>query len=133
MLIETGHRKYLSIKSHAFWNNVHLDSRLRLNEDAIVDAREHLKDCIKTPTIGLIARKETRPRIYYPVHYERNLKKLNEFPEVQNLQEIFRTKLTKLYPKTKNIRRKLIESQRIVLEGIKPKMTKVQKLIFKLK
>lgn len=132
MEIEEGGSPYSSIRNNAFWHNAHLDTELTVTREAMDSTLAHLDDCIENPTRGLLARREKRRnRPYYSKYYE-NEQRLFNFKEVKAKNDIFVSQFKELYPQTGKTRLNLIENKSIVLSSVKPKMTKLQKLMFKL-
>lgn len=133
MEIELGGSRFDSQKNHAHWYNVHLDTKFRVNRDAIPDAVNHLNDCIDNPTIGLTARNWATPNIpNYPGSYYSNKELLFNFPEVKQVNDVFESKFKELYPKSGKTRNKLIDCRQIVLNFVTPKMNFGRKVLFKL-
>lgn len=129
-----GGSRFDQVKSHAFWHNKHLDTRLAFNPDNIDDTLEHLKDCNEHPTIGLIARRKTLENgPYYPYHYKKNKAACFNVLEVKTMNDIFESTYKKLYPKTGKIRQILIDNKRINFSEVMPKLKPMEKFIFGLK
>jgi hypothetical protein len=125
------------IKYNAYWSRVHIDSRLKIDEKDIIDYKEHLKDCQKNPTIGLLAGKKyiTGKPMNYPEYANRNIRYLERQPEIDELKKSLKKKINDLYPKTKHIREYIISSKRVVFSTIEKskKYTAFDKLIILLK
>lgn len=128
--IEGGNR-FSRINHNAYWANVHLDTRFRIDKDNIDENYKHLQDCINHPTTGLLAEKKHRT-VNYPACYLRNQRALFKIPEMQQAKDVFENKLNTLYPKTGNARRFLIESNSIVLNYVKPIKKTFRRMFFKL-
>ena len=132
MEISEGGSQYERIRNNAYWHNAHLDTEFTVTKDQMEATLDHIDDCIHNPTRGLLARREkTKPIPNYP-EYFRNKEIMFNFPEVKAKNDVFESQYKKMYPKTGKIRKSLIESKYVVLNTIKPKMTRFQKLIFKL-
>lgn len=83
--------------------------------------KEHLKDCNNNPTVGLLARRKyiTKKPMDYPVHASRNIHHIEKQPEIESLNNSLKNKINELYPKTKQIRQYIINSDRVVLDEVK--------------
>ena len=131
MKIQKANSKYSNQRYNAYWNNVHLDTRLSLGADAIMDAVNHLNDCIKNPTIGLLMRKKCRTN-NYPDCFNRNLNLLYSDKRVQHAQVFFEVIYENLYPKTGKARKYLIKNENIVIDYVKPIRKSLKRTLFKL-
>lgn len=132
MKITEGASPYDSIRKNAFLHNANLDSDSIVSKEQIESTLNHLDDCIHNPTRGLLARREQQSPIPDSPKFLTNQKIMFNFPEVKEKNDIFESQYKKMYPKTGEIRKNLIENRYITLSTIKPKMTKFQKLIFRL-
>ncbi len=129
--------KYDDVRFNAYWSKIAIDSRLLIDDIDVDCYKNHLQDCEKNPTIGLIAGKKyiTGKKMNYPFYAKRNIKLLERQPEIDSLQKSINNKINNLYPKTKNARLYIIESGRISLDKIKKlkKYTMIDKLKISLK
>ncbi len=132
MEISEGGSPYERIRYNAYWHNAHLDTELTVTKDQMEATLNHLDDCIQNPTRGLLARREQKKSIPNYPQFFRNEEIMFSFPEVKAKNDVFESQYKKMYPKTGEIRKSLIESKYVVLNTVKPKMTRFQKLIFKL-
>ncbi len=123
--------RFDKIKYNAYWNNAHLDSRMRVTKDLVDDAVSHLNDCINNPTIGLLARKKFRT-YNYPDCFKRNLEDLHKYKSVQTADQAFNDHFSALYPRTGNARKFLINSKSIVLDYVKPLNKSLRRAFFKM-
>ena len=128
-----GNIRYDSIRRHAHYYNTVLDTRLK--PDMVADAGEvidHYKDCMKKPTVALLARKQKETR-NYPEYRFRNESIFNHSSEVKPYLDSFEKTFNKdLYPKTKKARKFLIDKEFVVLDYIKPRVKSFSKTLFKL-
>lgn len=129
-IIEGGFR-YESVRSRAYWNNAHLDTRFHITHDAVQDGIAHLEDCRENPTIGLLARKKFRTNNYPPL-YKRNLAELRNSKYFSDAEQNFKDTFTSMYPKTGKARKFLIDSESIVLNYVKPIQKTLRRMLFKL-
>lgn len=138
MEIELGpFPKYESIRSNAYWSRVHIDTRLKIDREDILDYKAHLQDCEKNPTVGLLAGKKyiTGKPMNYPEYAYRNRCYLERQPEIDSLKKSLKNRINELYPKTKHIREYIINNNRVLLDGIEKsrKYTSLNKLMILLK
>lgn len=126
-----GFNRYNKLKYNAYWNNAHLDSRFRMTDDLLDDAVNHLNDCRKNPTRGLLARKKFRTN-NYPDCYKRNLNDLYKNEAVKTADNAFKEKFSSLYPKSGKVRKFLIKSESIVLDYVKPVKKNFRRTLFKM-
>lgn len=131
MEIQEGGSKYKSQIYNAYWNNAHLDTRFRLDKDAVGDAVNHLCDCKENPTVGLLLRKKYRTN-NYPDCFHRNLNLLYCDDRVQRAQDSFELTYNTLYPKTGKARKYLIKNENVVFNYVKPIQKGLKRSLFKL-
>ena len=120
--LEIGYTPYESVKNHAYWARVNIDTRLGRDTQDIDDYKAHLMDCEKNPTIGYLARRKyiTGKPMNYPEYAKRNLHFMDKQPEIKALKESISKKINKkLYPRTKHIRKYIIDNERVVLDYVK--------------
>ncbi len=129
-IIEGGFR-YESVRSRAFWNNAHLDTRFHINHDTVQDGVAHLEDCKQNPTVGLLARKKFHTD-NYPHYYKRNLAELRGSRYFSEAEKSFKDTFTSMYPRTGKARKFLINSESIVLNYVKPIKKTLGRMLFKL-
>ena len=135
IMIDGPISRFAGLKHAAYWTKMHCDTTLRIDKErAIKHYEKFLKYRIKNPTIADIAFQEVigKNGLFCPTHFEKNVKTLHSDPGITGLFHIVQEKIKNLYPKTKNIRKKLIENNRFRLESVTPKMNKLQKLLFKI-
>ena len=128
---ELGGSRFGRINHNAYWANAHLDTRFHIDVDMIDDNYNHLQDCIKHPTTGLLAAKKNRT-YNYPDCYERNFQELMSVPKMKNSADAFVNKFHKLYPKTAKARNFLINTDSIVLNYVKPIKKSLRRTLFRL-
>lgn len=93
---------------------------------------QHMKDCTKLPTTGLLAR-ENYKHTLSPGRYERNLNVIRKNSDEYNTaKKNFDKRFKELYPKTGAARRFLINSGSIVINKIKPIKKTMERSLFKL-
>ena len=118
-------------RSNANWNNTHLDSPLQISQQGFSANMAHLQDCIEHPTIGLLARREQRTNGYRDI-FHKKIKMLNKFSlKFRSKTDAFKETFNKLYPKTGNARKFLINNDYIVLDRFKPIKKDSRRAIFK--
>ena len=120
MEIEIGYDRFEDIKRHAYWTNVHIDTRFRADRENMDDYIAHLKDCENHPTTGLLAKRKyiTGKKKNYSVYARRNLHILERQPEADKLLTGTKEKIDRLYPKTKHIRQYVIDHDRVLLDWV---------------
>lgn len=126
-----GGSPFEKVRYNAFWHNAHLDTTLSVNRGQMEDTLNHLDDCIKNPTIGLLARREAAKNVPNYDTFYRNEQTMFSYPEVRRKNSILERRIEALYPRTADLRNKLIDSKRVILRYVKPKMSMPRKLILK--
>lgn len=119
MEIELGpFPKYEDVRYNAYWSKVGIDTSLSIEDHNIDNYKAHLKDCESNPTIGLLARRKyiTGKPMNYPAYAKRNIKDLERQPEIDELNKSVKAEIKNLYPKTKHIRKYIIDSERVLLD-----------------
>lgn len=83
----------------------------------------HMDDCIYNPTIGLTARQEIIHNHLpnFPSQFSKNLHHLRKSEKYKYFSDIIEERLNQLYPKTKNLRKFLIEENHLSLYFVKRK------------
>ncbi len=122
--------RYARQKYNANWYNANLDTKLRIDECAINDTINHLQDCKKNPTVGLLLREKYKTS-NYPECFKRNLRELYCNKQVKKVNDDFISTYYKLYPKTGKIRKYLIKSKSIVFDSINPIKKGLERTLFK--
>ena len=129
--------KHENIKSNAYWSRVHFDTTFIPDIDDTNIYKAHLEDCEKHPTTGLLAKRKyiDKKKMNYPECAWRNKKIMEREPEIDVLRKSVNEKINKLYPRTKNIRKHIINTDRVVLDFVKPKKHygKLEKLLIALR
>lgn len=121
------------LKRSVYWVKSHCDSDLKINKDLVTnDYKEVLKNRCKNPTLtDIVFYDNIKKRgVLYPRDFYKNLKALEEDRTVHEIADLAIKKIMELYPKTRIIRKQLIEKGRFELNSVTPKMTKIQKLLF---
>lgn len=131
MKIKDYNSSFYNIKSNAFWYNSHIDTLYKPGNRAIIDTITHLNDCKTNPTIGLLARRQSKTD-FYPEFQNRNKELLINNPKIKNLNDSFEKEFKELYPKTAKIRKYLIDNEFVILDYIKPKTQSFSKKLFRL-
>lgn len=108
------------IKHRANIYNKILNKPQRPDEKDIKIAAEHLRDCLKYPTTGLLAR-ETYNTTTNPFKQTKNKKFLNSLPAIKQLNKFVDAHFNRLYPKTAKIRKLFIANDNISFDKVKPK------------
>lgn len=128
-----GGIRYGNVRRNAHWYNAVLDTRLKPDIEAdAIEVIDHYNDCQKNPTIGLLTRKQAETN-NYPEFRKRNQKIFNQAKGIKELKEQFEKTFNEtLYPRTKNIRKYLIEKEFVVLDCVKPRVKSFGKTLFKL-
>lgn len=126
--------KYSQIRARADRVICTLDTCLTPDNSSSKYLAAHLEDCLKLPTVGLMAYNDayvTRgPN--NPEYFKRNLQTLKTFPNIKPLIEAFDAKLKQLYPKTRQARDFIIETNRISFEYKEPVKHNFRRLLFKM-
>lgn len=110
-----------------------LDTPLSPDGDSAKYLADHLRDCLKHPTTGLMAYNDafiSRGQ-NYPVYFRKNLETVKKFPDIKNLMDTLNDKLKELYPKTRKARDFIIESNRIKFDAIEETKHNFRRLVFK--
>jgi hypothetical protein len=114
----------------------HFNTRYNADKETMI---EHYKDFLNTKlensTIADLAMQDVLKKqpITHPLIYSSKQKRLEREPEVDELVLRVNNQYKENYPKTGDIRKTLIENDRVSLESIQPKATKLEKFILKLK
>lgn len=101
-----------------------LMANININQNTIIEAKNHLINCLSNPTIGLLAEQQTKSNYVNQRNkkkYINNLYKLKNNNLIKNLQEALDNKIKQLYPKTKEARQHFINTEQVVLNKINPK------------
>jgi len=94
----------------------------------------HMYNCIDNPTLGLLARHEAKKGVRLNKNIISNNNQLLSLQnEYKNLVTQFSHVQFKLYPKTSKLRQTLIDSNRLSLDKVAPKASKLTKMFIKLK
>ena len=123
MEIELGSfPKYENVRHNAYWSKVAIDTRLRVDEDDISLYKAHLQDCYDNPTVGYLAHRKyiTEKEMNYPAFARRNKNYIKRQPEIKELTKSLNERLNILYPRTKHLRKNIINENRIMLDFIEP-------------
>ena len=126
-----GSDRFYDIKNNAYWANIHLKSKLPADKCAAEDVADHINDCSKHPTQGMLAREWSKPD-RYSSYYRRNKADYSRFDCVKCANDSFKSKYNELYPRTGSTRKKLIESGSIVLDTVKPIKKDFKRTLIKL-
>ncbi len=129
--LESYYSQIDKIRRNALWARIHMDTRFTPDDIASEDYLNHLNDKIKNPTRGMLAMREQEKRpLNYPLKYAQNKDLFEkEISETKAATEEFNNLVDKLYPKTKRIRKYIIDHDRVVFDKVKP--SKGTKLIRK--
>lgn len=125
--------RFKAIRTRAERAITSLDTPLRPDEDSTKYLADHLRDCLKHPTTGLMAYNDafiSRGQ-EYPVYYRQNLAMAKNFPDIKNLMNALNDKLKELYPKTRKARDFIIETDRIKFDAIEETKHNFRRLLFK--
>lgn len=81
---------------------------------------QHLDYCNYHPTTGLLAWHNNieLPYKYNPKNFKENLSQINKSPQIIHLKNIVNEKIDSLYPKTKKIRKYIIEDNRLSFDNV---------------
>lgn len=125
--------RFKSIRTRAERVITALDTPLSPDEDSTKYLAEHLRDCLKHPTTGLMAYNDAfiRRGQNYPGYYRRNLEVVKKFPDIKNLMNALNDKLKELYPKTRKARDFIIETNRIRFDVTEEAKHNFRRLFFK--
>lgn len=102
--------------------NSMLDSKYIISRFEVNNANNHILDCIKNPTIGLLARTETQTNDC-PKMIKANKNVLQNSEKYMTTRNLFVDSYMSNYPKTGKARMFLIDNHYIVLNKVK-KITK---------
>ncbi len=125
--------RFKAIRTRAERAITALDTPLSPDEDSTKYLADHLKDCLKHPTTGLMAYNDafiSRGQ-EYPVYYRKNLEMAKKFPDIKNLMNALNDKLKELYPKTRKARDFIIETNRIHFDVTEETRHNFRRLLFK--
>lgn len=126
-----GITKFDSQINNAGLYNTLLDSKYPLSRLEIdLNMTEHLQDCIKNPTIGLLARKQTETN-NFPHQKENNRYILRTSNKYNSLSSSFADTFVSQYPKTGKARMFLIDNNYLALNEIKPIIKDIKRYLFK--
>lgn len=125
--------RFKSIRTRAERVFTALDTPLSPDEDSTKYLAEHLRDCLKHPTTGLMAYNDAfiNRGQNYPGYYRRNLEAVKKFPNIKNLMNALNDKLKELYPKTRKARDFIIETNRIRFDVTEETKHNFRRLFFK--
>ncbi len=112
--------KYARQEYNAKMNNANLDTIFSIKQPNIKHSLNHIDDCINNPTIGLLARKKYETHYAPLIAYKQNLKDLLSEYRVKEASDNFKYSYNKMYPKTGNIRKFLINNNNVQLDNINP-------------
>ena len=120
MKLESLNSHLYSVKNNARCTKICLDRSVIPDDFAVDSCAEHIKDCIKNPTIGFIAREKYIDRVpkNYPEYFTRNKSMINEPVHIRVLKDLLNFKLKDLYPKTAKIREFIIKDGRLSLDNV---------------
>ena len=106
---------------NACWARAAIDTRLKADMDSVIDYNKHLQDCEKNLTIGMLARKKyiTGRPMSHPEAARHNMRYINRYPIIEELQKNVKSNIEKFYPKTRFAREYIINNDRVLLESIK--------------
>lgn len=126
--------KYKQIRTRADRVICTLDTCLTPDNGSAKYLADHLEDCLKLPTVGLMAYNDAYVKRgpNSPEYFKRNLKMLKTFPSIKPLIKALDEKLKQLYPKTRNARDFIIETNRISFEKETPVKHNFRRLLFKM-
>ncbi len=118
-------------KRNAQIYNKHLDSGFSITKESAMDSIKHINDCIENPTIGLIARKQSRTHKLPSFCYEQNYRDLMAFDSMNVAVGVFENKFDNLYPRSGKARKYLINSNSIMLDSVNHIKKTFSRQIFK--
>lgn len=101
-------------------------------------SREHIANymagSIVNPTRGMIASKENinTAKINNPLDYHKNMSFIMELDDIKKLFKMFALRVNKLYPKTMEARRFIVESERVTFGNVSKVKHDLRRTIFKL-
>lgn len=116
-----GVDKFKTIKTNAFWTNVHLDTSFKPDVDHVRMYKDHLTDWIKNPTVGLMADQKYisgKPH-NFSLSFKINKMIMDADDGVIALKKTLKSKIENLYPKTRKIREHIIAGDRLELDYVK--------------
>lgn len=98
-----------------------LNSQFPHIEEDFTLYENHVKSLIQNPTGGLLTKhKYIDENIYSPDKFKRNIQIMDSDKEIKKLKLKLNDNLSKMYPKTLNLRKKIIDSDRVVIDSVKP-------------
>ena len=123
MEIEVGGMPYENVRSNAYWTRVHFDTSMWPDVENAKCYKAHLQDCIDNPTVGFLARRKyiTGKRMNYPDFAWRNKKIMENDNNIKTTKNYLKGYVDFLYPKTKHIRKYIVNNDRVVLDYVKPR------------
>lgn len=127
----SGTSKFNNQVRNANLYNSLLDSKYKLSQYEVdLNAVDHIKDCIKNSTIGLLARKKTETN-EFPKMKKMNMNVLHSSSEYQIANEKFVDSFISKYPKTAKARMFLINNGYVVLDKVKKINRNFKRYLFK--
>lgn len=112
--------KFKTIKTNAFWTNVHLDTSFRPDVDHVRMYKDHLTDWIKNPTVGLMAdQKYINGKSHNYSEFYRNKQIIESDSGVKSLKRNLKARIQKLYPSSQKIREYIASGDRLELDYVK--------------
>ena len=126
--------KFREIKNNALAARISLDCPSRpdlIHTDKLAD---HITDCLVNPTRGMIASRDylNAENINYPRFYGRNLHLMKKFDVIKYLMTKLDERIKEFYPKTKNYRDFVINTNRIKFDYTEPVKHDFRRTIFRI-
>ena len=117
-----------------FRQSINTSPRNFIPEIAKIRYMDYLKHQIENPTRANIAMNKMYKKypVNFPLSFEMNMAQLENAPEVDTLVKTLTDKYSSLYPKTGELRNRLIRADRVVFEEVKPALKGFKKQLLKL-
>ena len=107
---------------HASAAKCSIDRYAKPDRGTVATYKLLLQDCYENPTSGFLAKKEyyNSSSINFPSYFVRNRQMLEYDEEIIKMRERIRERINILYPRTKYIRKYIIDDNRLNLYFVKP-------------
>lgn len=125
---------FRNFRNDAYKAQLVLDSYYKPDENGLKAYTNHLQNCRKNPTIGMLISNEiiNDSGINFPRTYSRNKHLLLKNPEIKKLINEIDNTIEKIYfPRTLKAREFLIKTRRVVLDNVMPVKHNLRRELFR--